>query len=271
MRRVLALALSMVVRGLDLVFGWLRRWSGRSAPCQGVVLYYHAVKSHERSRFAWQMDELSKRARLFAAGSPEAMRADGQNVAITFDDGYRSVVENAVPELAKRGIPFTVFVPSGCLGKRPSWVHDPAHSFWEERVVSADEVAALASERLATVGSHSVTHPNFRKLDSRASEAELFRSREELRAAAGIDVDLFSFPHGAGSAEHVDQARRAGYRRVFTIEPALVGADPGAFVLGRVAANPDDWPLEFRLKIAGAYRWRAYLHMLKELISSPKK
>src|SRR5262249_6670007 len=155
-------------------------------------LYYHAVKAHQRHRFARQMDELLKRASPFSAGSSGAMPSDGHNVAVTFDDGFRSVLENAIPELLKRGIPFTAFVPSGCLGERPSWVCHPAHPSWKERVLSARELRTLATEPLATVGSHSVTHPNLITVDTRRARYELASSRADLEAATGVAIDLFS-------------------------------------------------------------------------------
>jgi len=253
------LAISFAVRSCDLIRSRLWRLD-RTAPRTGVVLYYHAVKPHQRHRFAEQMDELLKRAAPFPAGSLEVMRGKERNVAVTFDDGFRSVVENAIPELTKRGIPFTIFVPSGCLGERPSWVRDHKHRFWEERVLSAAELRALATGSLATLGSHSVTHPNLVELDAAHAGQELADSKAHLQAAAGVTIDLFSFPHGAHSAALIDQARHAGYRRVFTIEPTTVAGDSNSFIVGRVAADPDDWPVEFRLKIAGAYRWRHYVH-----------
>jgi peptidoglycan/xylan/chitin deacetylase (PgdA/CDA1 family) len=260
MRRLIALAISLAVRGWDVIRSRVQWRLNQAVPCTGVVLYYHAVKPHQRQRFAVQMDELLEGASPFSAGSLEAMRGEGRNVAVTFDDGFRSVVENAVPELAKRRIPFTIFVPSGCLGERPSWVHDPAHPSWEEQVLSAAELRAVASMPLATLGSHSITHPNLVELDVVRAEQELADSRSALQAAVGSTIDLFSFPHGAHSAALIDQARRAGYRRVFTIEPTTVDRDPDLFTVGRVAADPDDWPVEFRLKIAGAYRWRHYVN-----------
>lgn len=261
-KRFLALVVSLVLCGLDLVRDWVLRRLGRPLPRRGVVLYYHAVKPRQRSRFARQMDEILKRARPFPAGTPQAVAGGARSVAITFDDGFRSVVENAAPELAKRRIPFTLFVPSGSLGERPSWVRDPKHPSWDERVLTIKELRALASTRLATIGSHAVTHRNLLRLDPAEARREMAQSRVELKAALGSDVDLFSFPHGAHSPEHLDHARQAGYRHVFTIEPANVGEKPDDFVIGRVAVDPEDWPLEFRLKIAGAYRWRCWLHRL---------
>jgi peptidoglycan/xylan/chitin deacetylase (PgdA/CDA1 family) len=260
MRRLTVLAISLAVRGWDLIRSRVPGRLEQPVPGPGVVLYYHAVKPHQRHRFGAQMDELLKRASPFPAGSPQARRSEGKNVAVTFDDGFRSVVENAVPELTKRNIPFTVFVPSGCLGERPSWVRDPAHRFWEERVLSAAELRGLATVPLATLGSHSVTHPNLMEVDAEHAEQELVDSRADLQCAAGVPIDLFSFPHGAHNAALIDQARRAGYRRVFTIDPTTIDGDSHLYTVGRVAADPDDWPVEFRLKIAGAYRWRHYVH-----------
>ncbi len=267
LRRVTALGISLVVRSVDLFKDWVRQCLGQPLPPVAVVLYYHAIKRRQRARFARQMDQLLKYARPFSAGSPDALTANGRFFAVTFDDGFRSVVENAVPELARRNIPFTIFVPSGCLGERPSWIHDPKHPSWEERVLSPPDLRALGGDPLATVGSHSVTHRNLLDLDSGHAAQELGRSREDLRTAAATSIDLFSFPHGGCCPELIDQARQAGYRRVFTIEPGTVNGDPGAFVLGRVAVDPEDWLVEFRLKAAGAYRWRRSLHRVRQFLS----
>lgn len=258
MKRFLILLISLTVRAFDLVMACLQ--SRRRAHRTGVVLYYHAIKPHQRRRFAEQMDRVSTHAFAFSAGSPETMRAAERNVAVTFDDGFRSVVDNAVPELAKRGIPFTIFVPSGCLGERPSWIGSPEHPSWNETVLSADELRALAGHPLATVGSHSITHPNLARVDRERAGRELVESKHALQQSSGAAIDLFSFPHGAHSLPLIEQARHAGYRRVFTVEPTLAEHDGAQFVVGRVAVDPDDWPIEFHLKLAGAYRWKQLLH-----------
>jgi peptidoglycan/xylan/chitin deacetylase (PgdA/CDA1 family) len=266
--RISALLLSLAVRGFDVTRDRARRWLGRQRMPNGIVLYYHAVQPHQRQQFARQMDEVLKRALPFPAGSPGKMTPGAANVAVTFDDGFRSVVENAVPELEKRGIPFTLFVPTGCLGERPSWVRNPAHPFWNERVLSAGELGALARNPLATLASHSVTHPNLAALATANAADELLRSKDELQQASGSVVDLFSFPHGAFTADLVDLARQAGYRHAFTIEPTSVEPRADAFTVGRVAADPADWPLEFRLKLSGAYRWRASWHRITQRVRS---
>src|SRR5207245_1160814 len=79
---------------------------------------------------------------------------------------------------------------------------------------------------------------------------------------------LFSFPHGSFNAKLVEWCREAGYERVFTILPTLAFSDPREFVTGRVSVEPTDWPLEFRLKLLGAYRWLPFGFGLKRKILS---
>jgi peptidoglycan/xylan/chitin deacetylase (PgdA/CDA1 family) len=262
-KRLVKLGFSLGVRALDMVRDSACRCLGRPLPPRGVVIYYHAIQRHQRSRFARQMDELLDRAQPFRAEFPGALSPEGLHVAVTFDDGFISVVENALPELKKRNIPFTLFVPTGCLGRRPSWIHNQAHSSWEERVMSLDELRALATEPLATIGAHSISHSNFLKLNSRDALHEFRRSKADLESALNREVTLFSYPHGAHNDALDEQARQSGYRHVFTVEPALVRPEAQQVAIGRVSADPGDWPLEFRLKLMGAYRWESCLRAVK--------
>jgi glycosyltransferase involved in cell wall biosynthesis len=52
-------------------------------------------------------------------------------------------------------------------------------------------------------------------------------------------------------------SKEAGYQRVFTVEPVTAFSEPSEYVTGRVPVDPTDWPIEFRLKMLGAYRWLA--------------
>jgi peptidoglycan/xylan/chitin deacetylase (PgdA/CDA1 family) len=45
-----------------------------------------------------------------------AASAPGKHLAVTFDDGYRSVFELAFPILRAAGMPATVFVPTALIG-----------------------------------------------------------------------------------------------------------------------------------------------------------
>lgn len=258
-RRLLKLGISLAVRGLDIVGGRLSSTLGRAGPARCVVLYYHGVPAELRERFGRQMDELLRLTRPVPATPPVSLSPGARHVSVTFDDGFVSVVENALPALRQRRIPCTVFVPSGCLGQRPAWIRNAVNGMERERVVSAEQLHALAKEPLVSVGSHSISHPNLLKLSPEQAALEFSRSKAHLEQVIGEEVGLFSFPFGAHNPALDQKAREVGYRRVFTSDPTWAFQGDDEFVTGRVSVNPDDWRLEFRLKIAGAYRWSSHL------------
>ena len=256
LKRLVKLAVSLLLRGCDAVHETLCRLLRRRPPPRCVVLYYHAIPSAQRSRFARQMDDLLRLAGPIPAALPGLSDSGARFCAVTFDDGFVSVLENALPELERRNIPATFFIPTGSLGGPPAWVkpNSPAR---HQRVLSAEQLAVLKDHRLLTVGSHSVSHPDFLKLDGAEARRELEQSKAQLETILGHRVSLFSFPHGKCDPATINLARAAGYERVFTINPCNAFCSGDHFVLGRVLADPADWPLEFRLKVLGAYRWLA--------------
>ena len=182
--------------------------------------------------------------------------------AVTFDDAFMSVVENALPELRARKIPCTIFVPTGSIGRHPSWI-GPSHEDAAEVVAPAEVLRTIADQPLVRIGSHSVSHPDFRRLDEAQARDELTGSKATLEEILGREVKSFSFPHGAHTPRSLDLARQCGYTRVFTIDPVQLRDPREGFAIGRVRVEPHDWPIEFRLKVLGAYRWMARASAMK--------
>jgi peptidoglycan/xylan/chitin deacetylase (PgdA/CDA1 family) len=254
-KRLIKLFVSLCLRGYDIGLGGLLRLVGRSPKPRCVVLYFHAVPGELRARFARQMDELLRLTQPVRCDIVNGLAPGRSYTAVSFDDGFISVIENALPELEARRIPATLFIPTGCLGASPSWLRDGSCG---EKVVSAEMIARLKDHQLLAIGSHSVSHPNFLKLGQEEAEYELSRSRRDLEAILGRPIGMFSFPHGAHNSRLTELARQAGYRRVFTVEPELAFEKNGDFETGRVEADPCDWAIEFRLKLLGAYRWNTH-------------
>ena len=119
---------------------------------------------------------------------------------LTFDDGFMSLHSIVQPLLASRGIPYTVYVASGYLGK-PGYL-------------DAAGLSALSGDPLCTVGAHSVSHPMFRFLPRAQAEAELSGGRAAISSITGRPVAHFAFPYGSAFAvswRDIRLARRAGY------------------------------------------------------------
>ena len=61
------------------------------------------------------------------------------------------------------------------------------------------------------VASHSMTHPDLRKLDDEALESELSRSRTEIESVTGVTCRTFAYPFGLFDDRVKRAAEGAGY------------------------------------------------------------
>jgi len=263
-KRIFKVSVSTVIFIGDWLWRHLRQLALPKLPGTCVVLYYHAVPNEQRGNFARQMDLLLRFSKPVRSESIEPLES-GHHVAVVFHDAFVSVCDNALPELAKRGIPSTVFVPSGFLGQRQGWIKDTTHSDYAELVVDAVRLKSL-DEKVVSIGSHTVTHVDLSLLSENEAREQLGRSKIELETLLGRPVNLFAFPYGGCTKALTELAREAGYQRVFTIQPELARLKPDEFVTGSCPTSPTDWNLEFRLKLLGAYRWLPSIYALKRRI-----
>jgi peptidoglycan/xylan/chitin deacetylase (PgdA/CDA1 family) len=260
MKRRLKLVISLIVRGWDIIHDAFCRLLRSPLPGRCMVLYYHAVPAHHRELFARQLDAILQCARPIPSNPAAPLTPGFRYVSITFDDGFVSVLQNAAPELARRRIPWTIFVPSGCLGRQPDWLRSPHAAARQDRVMTSEELRKLIRDPLVTVASHTVNHTNLLEVDSHRAFEELARSRADLEAVVGRPVVQFSYPFGARTAALDQQARAAGYTRVFCSDPVHAFRSNNEAATGRASVDPDMPRLEFRLKLLGAYRWHSLLH-----------
>lgn len=219
-----------------------------------LILYYHNVKSDQKKHFAHQMDMVLRYGKPIFADIDHSTTQHDPLIGITFDDGFYNTMANALPELRQRNIPVIVFIPSGCLGQPPSWIERNANLSRNETVVSIQQLKKLSKDNVL-IAAHSVSHRHMTDLSEKEIWLELTESKRELESILGQTVDLFSFPFGEYTNEIIEMAKRAGYRHVFTIEPCPALARSDQFVRGRIHVSPTDWPIEFWLKIRGAYCW----------------
>jgi peptidoglycan/xylan/chitin deacetylase (PgdA/CDA1 family) len=261
-KRTAVLSISLGYYGVTCVTRKLRSFIGPLPP-RLIILYYHGVSVNQRQAFAAQLDSLiASGATTVRADYSGPCRAGQWLVSLTFDDGFTGVFENAVPEMAKRNIPAVIFVPSGMLGRQPDWEMEPGCKHAAEKVVDGDSLRAADSESLV-VGAHGVCHRRLPAIGRESAGYELTGSKSLLSSLLTKEINIFSFPYGEYNDEVVELCRTAGYKFAFTTIPAALDPTRPNFLRGRVSAEPTDWPIEFWLKIRGAYGWRAAVRPIR--------
>jgi peptidoglycan/xylan/chitin deacetylase (PgdA/CDA1 family) len=198
-------------------------------------LCYHAISASWTSpisvtpdQFAAQIELLARRG-YRAVTFSEAVAEPGRRVvAITFDDGYRSVLELAKPILDHYGMPATVFVVTSFVGTdRPvKWPGvDHLHgAIGEAELVPMGwpQLAELAGSGWE-IGSHTRTHAYLPGLGDEQLVDELGGSMRDCEEAIGMQCRSLSYPYGDYDERAVSAARRCGYGAAGTLMPALLG------------------------------------------------
>jgi peptidoglycan/xylan/chitin deacetylase (PgdA/CDA1 family) len=226
-----------------------------------VVLTYHSVTAEDLPRFERQMREVRRSTRpVFADEFTSVGR--GRCVALTFDDAFQDVFDVALPVLALHDIVATIFVPTGYLDADPGWIVGRSVP---GKVVSRATLEALDRRRVR-LGSHTVTHPRLAELEYVALQCELSESMRTLEDVTRGPITMLALPYGSCSANVLSTAKESGYERVFANVPVRNGAAKASVLVGRVDVSPQDWPVEFRLKLYGAYEWLAWAVLLKRAV-----
>lgn len=230
-----------------------------------LVLGYHAVSDRWPSTLAVTPQRLEEQLRFLTSrgyrpGTFSEVLArpdDGLHVAVTFDDGYRSVFERAFPILQRLGVPATVFVPTALVGADApmswpgidGWAAGPYAS--ELLGMSWDQLRELAGAGWE-IGSHTRSHPRLTELDGEALARELRGSRTDCERRVAMPCRALAYPYGAVDARVVRAAREAGYLAAAGRHRGVPGER--SLQWPRVGVYPVDDLRRFRLKVSPALR-----------------
>lgn len=242
-------------------------WGRRRRANQSLVLAYHniipddAPPAGDRSlhlplaAFRDQLDQLAKTHAVVPVSALfEPSSADRPRVAITFDDAYRGAVLLGLPELARRGLPATVFVAPGLVGAESFWWDRfaPDHGAWDEaeraallegqagrseaieawavaagrprqtlspwhRGATEAELATAIADPGMTVGNHSWSHPNLAAVDDADFGVEIERVNEWLARFSERSIPWLAYPYGHSAHRAIRAAARAGLKGAFEV------------------------------------------------------
>jgi glycosyltransferase involved in cell wall biosynthesis/peptidoglycan/xylan/chitin deacetylase (PgdA/CDA1 family) len=147
-------------------------------------------------------------------------------VWLSFDDGFRQLLDSVIPTLRDRGIPATLFVPTGIVrgdGMFPWLTHPRARD-----AITVAELQQIAASPGISLGSHTVGHQVTRDLPAPDLLFELSTSKRDLETWTGSPVCSFSYPVGLFDGREKDVLVHCGYQLAVTTENCFItpGTDP---------------------------------------------
>ncbi len=280
--------------------------SGPRSQLQGkvLVLAYHNIVPRgdkpwgdvalhlPQEMFGRQLDLLAEALDVVPLGAALAPPDPGgrPRAVITWDDAYGGAVAAGVEEVARRGLPATMFAAPAfldggafwwdalagedglepgqrnlcledCRGRQElvrarairegwPWRDPPAHA---RGAAAADLAAALAKPGI-TLGSHTWSHPNLTRATAEELSAELVRSRDWVDAFGERAEPAISYPYGLSSPAVEAQSARAGYRHGLLIAGgAYQPGDDRSLAVPRLNV-PSGLSLQgFRLRLLGRF------------------
>ena len=144
---------------------------------------------------------------LPCVSAPMSFEAIKPSLLITFDDGHKSDIEIVLPLLLERNATASFFIVPDFIG--------------EKGFLNWNDVKKLSNAGM-DIGSHSLSHKDFRTIDNNQVFSDLVESKKILEDKIGKSVVSFSFPYGFVPRSGGKLASASGYRHVFGSKHGIV-------------------------------------------------
>ena len=166
------------------------------------ILVFHKISDRQVDQFedvlaSTLMGVLAERRYHFSTLDelPHAPNAE-MRMCLTFDDGNSSDFDFVLPALRKHSARATFFIVT-------KWLDQPGF-------LTSVQVRELKYSGMQ-IGSHSMSHPDFRKLTAAQQIRELVESRKILEDLTGAEITSFAFPYGFKNKPAIAAVLEAGY------------------------------------------------------------
>ncbi len=192
-------------------------------------------------------------------------RAPGRYAALTFDDGSKDLLHNALPVLREYDAPATVFVVTDMVSCAEFFPWDVKRANEgklrlrdEDRSLSWDQLCLLHDQGWE-IGSHTVTHPLLCEIPLAYAEKEIITSKNVIESNLGITVKSFCYPRRFANLSVARAVEVAGYNSAvisFITVPLPNGAllpQYGYYTLNRIGIYREDSLFKLLTKALGIY------------------
>ena len=233
-----------------------------------LITYYHEVvkkgegatyQKIEEEKFEAQMRYLQEQGYTSLFFSELGKPLPEKAVIVSFDDGFRSVYENAAPIMQKYGIKGNIYLPTAYIGN-------------DEKFMDWDMVRALQDKGFE-MQAHTHTHADIRALSAEDMQREVETSKACFTRELGKAPCAICLPFGTYDGRSLRLLKKTGgYRYILASFYGRVGQcklKKGG-LLPRIGISDTDGIEVFEKKLKGKLSWkgpmqraRLFLHNIK--------
>jgi peptidoglycan/xylan/chitin deacetylase (PgdA/CDA1 family) len=198
-------------------------------------------------------------------------------VWLSFDDGFKELLEAVLPVARELQIPITIFIPSGIVegaGLFP-WLQrercadaggiDGAAQNEIRDSMSLADIKEIVRYPEITLGSHTVGHTLTTGLSDREAHFEFGESKRELESWTGKAVASFAYPEGRFDGRESRFLAEHGYELAATTEAAFVTRESDAYLVPRFHVGDNISFPEALCNMVGV--WRPAIDPLIDLVT----
>lgn len=227
-----------------------------------VIIYYHDIvekgkgysyQKVEKAHFESQMKYLKENGYQSILFEDMEKPLPEKAVLVTFDDGFQSVYENAVPIMERYDIKGNIFLPTKYIEEQ-----DPHFMTWTM-------LKSLCDLGKFSVAAHTHDHVDIRTLDAETMNLQIQQSAGLLEKRLGMYANGFCMPYGKYDYKSIENLKKSGkYKFIFASfyghakENNLM-----SHLLPRIGISNDDSLEVFEKKLQGKLNWKGPIQRLR--------
>jgi glycosyltransferase involved in cell wall biosynthesis/peptidoglycan/xylan/chitin deacetylase (PgdA/CDA1 family) len=218
-----------------------------------LLVAYHLVLKEDRRNFEEQLKFFGDHFRLC---SPSELLAEASGnsdefrLALTFDDGFRILMQDCLEVLNKYGIKAGFYIPAAFInsmsriGGSAELCHRSFYYNYPLEPMAPEDLKALTSSG-HEIGSHGLFHTGVQAMLPERAEKEFLASRALISDWTGIAPKGFAYPYGGFSNSEgnpADWLLKAGFAYGLTLSRGIIDASSNPFLLPRHHME-GNWPI----------------------------
>lgn len=167
-------------------------------------------------------------------------------VAVTFDDGFASTFEHAMPILEKYRVPATMYIVANRIGGDNDWMH--TRGMPKRQLMDAIQIREMDAAGIA-IGSHTLNHMRLPEIGDEQLQLEVGDSKQRLEELLTKPVYHFAYPYGLYNKSTRDTVERVGYASACSTRSGFNNSSTDRFLLRRIEVFGSDGLRQFRQKL----------------------